>query len=65
AEEIRELVATSEPIAVNPPVHPRISVGVAGLRPTDDPQSLLAAARTALSQAKSSGRDRVSLAGRD
>ena len=62
AEEIRELVATSEPIQVNPPVHPRISVGVAGLRPADDPESLLAAARVAMCHAKSSGRDRVCVA---
>jgi diguanylate cyclase (GGDEF)-like protein len=59
AEEIRHLVATSNFVAVNPPLQLHVSVGVAALRPGDDTQALLAAADAALYQAKRAGRDRV------
>ncbi|HTV11038.1 MAG TPA: GGDEF domain-containing protein [Acidimicrobiales bacterium] len=62
AETIKELVAATEPIVVNPPLYLHVSVGVASLQPGDDMQSLLNAADAALYQAKRSGRNRVCVA---
>jgi diguanylate cyclase (GGDEF)-like protein len=62
AEEIRRMVATTDFVAVNPPIQLHVSVGVAVLGAGDDTHALLAAADAALYAAKRSGRDRVCIA---
>jgi len=62
AEQVRQIVATSELVPMHPPLRVRVSVGVAGLGPGQDTRNLLAAADSALYRAKRTGRDRVCVA---
>jgi diguanylate cyclase (GGDEF)-like protein len=62
AEEVRRIVASSELVAMHPPLRVRVSVGVAALGPGQDTRKLLASADSALYRAKRTGRDRVCVA---